>query len=169
MGRPLRGELTPPTTTKQYSPSLPLDRLPFLLSQLLSTNTGQSTADQSSTEQSRSRQPSSEEASAASETLVPFLLAQAASKDDDSLESMLVMLVGSNPNDSANESVAGNYLNQPASSGCPIVPLHLAASNGSVRNITLLLKYGASVHVRDSEGHTALFCAAVSLEQYEKR
>ena len=169
MGRPLRGELTPPTTTKQYSPAMPLDRLPLLLSQLMSASTSHTTTQPSSSEHSRSRQPSSEEASAASETLVPYLLAQAATKDDESLETMLVMLVGSEPNEGTNESVAGNFLNQSASTGCPISPLHLAASSGSVRNTTLLLKYGASVHVRDSEGHTALFCAAVSQTSSVKR
>ena len=38
-------------------------------------------------------------------------------------------------------------------------PLHVAALNGSTKCVNILLKSGASVHLRDSLGHTALYYA----------
>jgi len=110
-------------------------------------------------------QLTTEEFQAAEGAMLPIMLAQAASRNDDSLAVLLSNLSAAIPStgDQFDDTAVGNYLNStklaPRSS-----PLHLAASLGILRNVTLLLQQGASVHKRNENGHTPLYCAAVCIQ-----
>jgi len=168
VGRPLRGELTPPVKTKQFSPTQPGDRLQFLFSQLLSLTKARSTESTASSEHWRSSQFSPEEKAMAEQAMIPVLLSQAAAVEDDSLKTLLSTLHGLEPIEQSSDYNVGNHLNQPHTIGS-LLPLHVAASRGITPNVELLLKHGASVHRRDQDGHTAIYCAAVSFVLLPKR
>lgn len=96
------------------------------------------------------------EAASTEIVLIPFLIHLAAAKDD--IES-IKFCFDTVKNDSApteSGNIAGGVVNcLESSSGRS--PLHVAAINGNIRSVDLLLRSGALVHLRDTLGHTALY------------
>lgn len=96
----------------------------------------------------------------------PLLLAAAAARNDDSLRAMLATLF---LDESAPNGREGLSKSQLISQGLALLnnfttmsPLHIACLHGRHTNVSLLLSHGASVHVRDVQGHTALYYACVA-------
>jgi 60kDa lysophospholipase len=109
------------------------------------------------------------EAASTEAALFPFLIHLSAAKDDvDGMRFSLASATGfagaGSPEGGQplGNSIAGGVVNcLDASSGRS--PLHVAALNGSVKCVRVLLESGALVHLRDSLGHTALYYASYSL------
>lgn len=93
------------------------------------------------------------------DALNPLLVASAAAKPDGSLAVLLQGLIEADKIDTRNGEMQGlGLLNNFTTHS----PLHIACLHGIVKNVQLLLQYGASVHLRDVSGHTALFYAVTS-------
>ncbi|KAK9900532.1 asparaginase-domain-containing protein [Cystobasidium minutum MCA 4210] len=93
------------------------------------------------------------------DALNPLLVASAAAKPDESLATLLEDLLGSEKAESQNGMMQGlGLLNNFTTHS----PLHIACLHGIVKNVEILLQYGASVHLRDVSGHTALYYALTS-------
>lgn len=167
--QPLRGELTPVSPVPTYSS--PLDnqgKLKTLFAQMVALNP------------SAQRQPASPahktaflpdatapapvevpeelnvewpatlaDEEAIESAILPYLLGQAATRSDNLLGSLV----------ESNAHRLPALLNEPTSATLE-VPLHLAILASRPRNVELLLSHGASVHCRDSQGHSALYLAA---------
>jgi lysophospholipase len=93
------------------------------------------------------------EAASTEIVLIPFLIHLAAAKDD--IES-IKFCFDTVKKDSAPTDIAGGVVNCLESSSGKS-PLHVAAINGNIRSVDLLLRSGALVHLRDTLGHTALY------------
>jgi 60kDa lysophospholipase len=175
MGVPLRGEITRPAGLTRTQPMIDhsLDNIHGLLSQFIrlsrqpsqvpTVTVSQHLADGSHGAAAPWSWTAAEVASAEA-VLTPFLVHTAAAKDD--LESMTFCLTGSKTllpperHPQQQWGASGGIVNclDPASGRSP---LHVAALNGSSRCVNVLLKSGASVHLRDSLGHTALYYASI--------
>ncbi|THH27044.1 hypothetical protein EUX98_g7142 [Antrodiella citrinella] len=96
-------------------------------------------------------------------SLLPFVMNLAAAKDDvEAIQFCVSSEVHAEQDPQIHPKrnvVRGGVVNciDPASGRSP---LHVAALNGSIRCIEVLLEAGALVHLRDSLGHTALYYAA---------
>ncbi|GBE81772.1 PREDICTED: 60 kDa lysophospholipase-like [Sparassis crispa] len=185
---PLRGELTrpasapPPSLSNATGLDQNLENIQGLLSQVvrLSTTRPQvpriciaSEDSDSNDNMAEAAAPWSWTASEAASTesaLFPFLIHLAAARDDvEGINFCLYagsgnsteMPVSPSPEYQFKSAVAigGGLVNclEPASGRSP---LHVAALNGSVRIVNVLLEAGALVHLRDALGHTPLYYAA---------
>lgn len=105
------------------------------------------------------------EASTTESSLLPFLVHLAVARDDVTCLDFCLNYEGREL-DPLRSPVAGERLGyagglvnsmDPASGR---FPLHVAAMNGSVKCLAILLKTGALVHLRDTLGHTALYYAS---------
>jgi 60kDa lysophospholipase len=104
-------------------------------------------------------------------SLLPMVLGQAAAKNDGSLKTLIdeyLDLPAKTPGKThttikpvirraptLSSSSSFLILNTPCNT-LSQTPLHIAAAAGMVANVTLLLSHAASVHLRDSAGHTPL-------------
>lgn len=96
--------------------------------------------------------------------LIPFLIHLSAARDDvegirfciDSAKEQEAAANPMAPEQYQFGNLAGGIVNcfEPASGKSP---LHVAAMNGNLESVELLLRSGALVHLRDSLGHTALY------------
>lgn len=156
MGTPLRGELTQPrplisdlTTSKE-------SRIHGLFTRLLLVS-GDSPKGKQDTKESLHRSVgegfSDSNLSAVEDKLNPLLIASAASRPDNTLKNLLAALLSESPNTTKPQGLS--LLNTFST----LSPLHIACLHGQVQNVELLLKAGASVHLRDIQGHTALHYA----------
>lgn len=106
------------------------------------------------------------------ETLYPVLISVAAAKSDNSLKVLLdSLLTDDNGNKQATIAPTGIPNRNSESTGLSLLnkfttlsPLHVACLHGNLQNVKLLLQHGASVHLRDVQGHTALFHACSTRE-----
>jgi 60kDa lysophospholipase len=174
MGVALRGEVTLPAGSTPNQPKIDenLDKIQSFLLQFIRLTRPQSQIPTVTISQHQVEGPAQDatapwswtaaEAASAEAALLPFLVRMAAARDD--LESMTLCLAGNEamtppptPSHQQWDAPGGivNYLD-PASGRSP---LHVAALNGSTNCAGFLLKSGASVHLRDSLGHTALYYA----------
>jgi lysophospholipase len=87
----------------------------------------------------------------AEQSLLPIALTAASAREDESLSSLLAIC--------SDRIRMHGLLNLRTATGLGQTALHLAAFYGRLKNIELLLDHGASVHLRDDTGHTALFYA----------
>ncbi|GAA5892855.1 hypothetical protein JCM8208_004105 [Rhodotorula glutinis] len=177
IAQPLRGELTPLAPVPTYSnPADPQARLRTLFSQLVEcAPSPQRPRRASSAAYESSDRPILPQEFSASwpstladeETLraavLPHLLAQAATKPGELLPSLLASVAPPPTTSITSASLSSlalpSLLNEPASTTFQ-TPLHLATLAGVLPNVELLLASGASVHLRDANGRSALFYAA---------
>ncbi|GAA5865695.1 hypothetical protein JCM3774_004969 [Rhodotorula dairenensis] len=188
LSQPLRGELTPVASVPAYSSPYDTEtRLRTLFSQLVECGpAAHRSIGQFAHRRSRSRSSGSdptlpeEFGSAWPNTLadeaclrsavMPYLLSQASSRTDHLLDTLVASLnvpdTLTNPNSSAATSAASvhplalpSLLNEPATVLLQ-TPLHLAVLAALPRNVEQLLSHGASVHSRDTHGHSPLYYAA---------
>ena len=158
MGTPLRGELTRvvanahATQSAQTTMDEQIEKIQGILShavRLSSRSHGMEPTVPSITVNSVEDSPSpwtwtAAEATSTEASLLPFVTHLAVARDDPrGLEFCLRA-------DSANE--VANSLDTSGQS-----PLHVAAINNSIKCLSVLLKKGALVHLRDSLGHTPLY------------
>lgn len=190
IGTPLRGELTrasgsaPPSqpTIEQnleniqsvLSRFVRLSRPTSHLPQIVVSNTSSPSLDEAATDAAAPWSWTAAEAATTEAVLFPFLIHLAAARDDtESIAFCLGLGVdetgspappSSNPvlAESQYVHIAGGVVNclEPASGRSP---LHVAALNGNVKSVNLLLRSGALVHLRDTLGHTALYYVRASL------
>ncbi|KAJ3506154.1 hypothetical protein NLJ89_g7023 [Agrocybe chaxingu] len=172
IGIPLRGELTRPTAAVQ-NPTIDqnIDHIQQLLSQFVKLARPQTSVPQISvttdTVDSTARDAAAPwswtaaEASTTEAVLFPFLIHLAAAKDD--LEGLSYCLKPVESDDVSETltlgKIPGGIVNC-IDAGSGRSPLHVAALNGHIRSVELLLRSGALVHLRDNLGHTALYLAA---------
>ncbi|GAA6018305.1 hypothetical protein JCM8202_001325 [Rhodotorula sphaerocarpa] len=189
LAQPLRGELTPVAPVPTYSSPYDTEtRLRTLFAQLVECSpashrmTGSAAAQKSS----RSQVPETdatlpEEFGAAwpstladeaslRAAVTPYLVSQAACRPDKLLETLIASLdvppeAASAPPGASAAAVSSPPLALPALLNEPATnllqtPLHLAVLAVLPRNVELLLAHGASVHARDTLGHSPLFYAA---------
>ncbi|MBW0482057.1 hypothetical protein O181_021772 [Austropuccinia psidii MF-1] len=177
---PLRGELTPPVRA-QFEPQPLEDRLSWLVKKmtylqalnfpssypplktfppelLVETATGSTAQESGSTYQIvgvdlASSESFQAEQDHAERRLLPLLLSSAASREEPILKQLLEI--------SGGQIEAYGLLNHRSPAGLGQTALHLAAFHGRLANVELLLDHGASVHVRDDCGHTALYYAMI--------
>lgn len=135
MTRPLRGELTPPIVA-QYRHCDTETRLHQLLLQTVSLNRAHQGAAVPS-EVATGQRMTEQEIHVIHDTLLPILIAQAAGREDGSLQQLIQQ----------NHPLPLEVLN--ASGDVTLSPLHVAIQFGRLDNILLLLAAGASVHLRD--------------------
>lgn len=178
IAQPLRGELTPVAPVPTYAnPPDPEARLRTLFSQLVEcAPVPQRPRRQSAVSafDAADKPVVPDEFSASwpstladEETLraavLPHLLAQAAAKPGNLLQSLLTSLDAPASTPLASTSLSSlalpSLLNEPASTTLQ-TPLHLATLAGLLDNVELLLASGASVHQRDANGRSPLFYAA---------
>jgi 60kDa lysophospholipase len=177
MGVPLRGEITLPAGSAPTQPKIDenLDKIQGFLLQFIRLTQPPSQIPTVTVSQHQVEGPAQDatapwswtaaEAASAEAALLPFLVRMAAARDDQ--ESMTFCLASnetmalSPPLPHTQWSATGGIVNylDPASGRSP---LHVAALNGSTNCVNILLKSGASVHLRDSLGHTALYYARLS-------
>jgi lysophospholipase len=179
---PLRGELTRPSLSAPSQPATVdqnLDHVESVLSQFVRLSrppTAQvpqilvspDALDSASRDATKPWSWTAAEAANTEAILIPFLIHLAAAKDD--IESMKFCIDSTTDQDSAANpmspeqyqfgNIAGGIVNcfEPASGKSP---LHVAAMNGNLKSVELLLRSGALVHLRDSLGHTALYYVSV--------
>lgn len=99
--------------------------------------------------------------------VMPYLLSQAASRPDNLLETLMASLDVPDTSMDSNASAAASahplalpaLLNEPATVLLQ-TPLHLAVLAALPPKVDQLLSHGASVHARDTFGHSPLFYAA---------
>lgn len=106
------------------------------------------------------------EAASTEAVLYPFLMHLAAARDDvetlsfclRTVEPGVENAVGSPAAEGLKSHglMAGGVVNS-LEPGSGRSPLHIAALNGHVRSVNLLMQSGALVHLRDAMGHTALY------------
>jgi lysophospholipase len=97
--------------------------------------------------------------------MTPFILAQAASRQSSHLANLIASLETPSTDPSSSTPASATSLALPAILNEPATatlqtPLHLAVLAALPSNVDLLLRFGASVHARDSFGHSPLFYAA---------
>ncbi|KAK2466740.1 hypothetical protein APHAL10511_000998 [Amanita phalloides] len=176
IGMPLRGELTRPASTPPNQPTINdnLEKIQDVLSQFVRLSRSPSRGprivisselpDSTTQEAAAPWTWTAAEAATAESVLLPFLIHLAAARDD--LESLKFCLSAGPEADPSPVpvirqygSIAGGLVNclEPATGRSP---LHVAALNGNIRSVDMLLRSGALVHLRDALGHTALYYAA---------
>ncbi|KAF5373722.1 hypothetical protein D9758_000729 [Tetrapyrgos nigripes] len=180
MGVPLRGELTRPPAAAPPSLETTIDQnienLQGVLSHFIRLSQPVSRQgpvitindlDDASQKAAASWSWTAAEASSTEAVLLPFLIHLAAARND--VESIKFCIGLIEPPDSAEghgppeipkyTNIPGGMVNciEPGSGRSP---LHIAAFNGHMESVNLLLQSGALVHLRDSLGHTALYYAA---------
>ncbi|KAF8891218.1 L-asparaginase [Infundibulicybe gibba] len=180
IGIPLRGELTRPSgaAAPPLQPTAERNmeymqnvlsrfvRLSHPPSQLPQIVVSESPLEESSHDAAAPWSLTAAEAASTEEVLLPFLMHLATAKDD--VKTIKYCLApgsesGSNteipPLESQHGNIPGGIVNclEPASRRSP---LHVAALNGNIKSVNLLLQSGALVHLRDALGHTALYYAA---------
>lgn len=160
MTQSIRGELTPPKPVITDLAGSKYNRITSLFSRLLllSPRSGgiPSLAD---LHRVAGQSISDNDLTSVEDTLNPLLVASASAKPDRSLSTLLKTLVAGEKKDEQDSEVQGlGILNNFTTHS----PLHIACLHGIVNNVNLLLQYGASVHLRDVSGHTALFYAVTS-------
>lgn len=177
IGTPLRGELTRSTsnaTPRQLTLDQNIENIEGVLShvvRLSSSPTHQSPKiivsidemDEAAREAAAPWSSTVAEAASTETALFSSLIHLAAAADD--VEGVLFCLAsertaGDDSVDSGQlRTAAGGIVSwiNPASGRSP---LHVAAINGSLKTINVLLEAGALVHLRDTLGHTALYYAA---------
>lgn len=180
MGTSLRGEITVPASSSlpksrsslsQINDSL--DSIHDILSQVVRLSTVRihgpkvivTSPKLDSAEASESAAPWSWTAAEATSTetaLLPFLTHLAAAKDDGEglifclgPEGQAVTPSAARPMEGGHGGGVGMANSIDAASGRS--PLHVAALNGSLSCVKILLQSGALVHLRDGLGHTALY------------
>lgn len=156
----IRGELTPPKPVITDLAGSKYSRMTSLFSRLLllSPRSGSlpGTADLLRV---AGQGPSDNDLTSVEDALNPLLVASAAAKPDASLETLLKTLVEDDKTEEKTGEMQGlGLLNNFTTHS----PLHIACLHGNLRNVELLLQYGASVHLRDVSGHTALYYAITS-------
>ncbi|KAF9030812.1 L-asparaginase [Hymenopellis radicata] len=185
MGTPLRGELTRPSvaTPSQRTIDQNLDKFQDVLSQFMKLSQTPSalpkitlstpTLDEATQKAAASWSWTAAEAASTEAILLPFLIHLAVARND--AESIAFCL--SSASSAGNEAGGGDSLVATSSDapqygniGGGIVnalelgsgksPLHVAALNGYLDIVNLLLQSGALVHLRDSLGHTSVYYAA---------
>lgn len=167
IGIPLRGELTRPSGggVQQATIDQNVENIQQLLTHFVKLSKQPSLApqagvttesvDSTSTDATAPWSWTAGEAATTEAALLPFLIHLAAAKDDiDSLKFCLTQTVVEDASKSG--LIPGGVVNC-LESGSGKSPLHVAALNGHVRSVELLLRSGALVHLRDSLGHTALY------------
>ena len=162
MPQSIRGELTPPKPIISDLASSKESRMKSLFSRLLSLSAhSSSTGTDSSLKLAAGEAFSDKDITAVEDALNPLLIASAAAKPDDSLATLLKLLLdeGRNqPQQSGSEIQGLGLLNIFSTHSS----LHIACLHGIVKNVQILLQYGASIHLRDVSGHTALYYAITS-------
>ena len=183
MGTPLRGELTRvaavPSSSQSGGPQLDekLSQIQHILSQFMRLTRPQSnvpsitfTSETADVDSSLSASASATapwtwtaaEAASTEAVLHPFLMHLAASRDDiETLSFCMGTTDGDGTVTPATETLkhglmAGGIVNA-LEPGSGRSPLHVAALNGHIRSVNLLLQSGALVHLRDTMGHTPLY------------
>lgn len=156
MSTPLRGELYPPrplisdlTTTKE-------SRISGLFTRLLMVSGSSPNGPENhknSLHRSVGEGFSESDLSTVEDRLNPLLVASAASRPDNTLRNLLGALLCDSPDTTKPQGLS--LLNTFST----ISPLHIACLHGQEQNVKLLVKAGASVHLRDIQGHTALYYA----------
>lgn len=186
IAQPLRGELTPVAPVPTYSSPYDTDtRLRTLFSQLVECGptthraSGSTPAHRSVRNTNADSDPTLPEefGSAWPTTLadeaclkaavMPYLISQAASRNDDLLETLMATLdvpevqatSGTTTSTSSHPLALPALLNEPATVLLQ-TPLHLAVLAALPQNVERLLSRGSSVHARDTLGHSPLFYAA---------
>jgi len=170
IGIPLRGELTRPLSggVQQATIDQNVENIQHLISRFVKLAQAPSAVPKASVgaepigaESTDAAAPWSwtvSEAATTEAALLPFLVHLAAAKDD--VESLKYCLRPSIVYDSSDNlslgMIPGGIVNC-LESGSGRSPLHVAALNGHVRSVELLLRSGALVHLRDVLGHTALY------------
>ncbi|KAK7467367.1 hypothetical protein VKT23_004424 [Stygiomarasmius scandens] len=178
MGVPLRGELTRPPAAappSQNTIEQNIENLQGVLSHFMRLSQPVSRQgpvitisdlDNASQNAAATWSWTASEASSTEAVLLPFLVHLAAARND--IESIRFCIGLTHPEANPNDSQidAPKYTNIPGGMvnclepGSGRSPLHVAALNGHMESVNLLLQSGALVHLRDSLGHTALYYAA---------
>ncbi|GAA5973547.1 hypothetical protein JCM8115_005741 [Rhodotorula mucilaginosa] len=186
LSQPLRGELTPVASVPAYSSPYDTEtRLRTLFSQLVACgpsahrSVGQPAHHTVPSQQAPEADPTLPEEFGAAwpstladeaclkSAVMPYLLSQAASRPDDLLETLMASLDVPDTSVDSNASAAASahplalpaLLNEPATVLLQ-TPLHLAVLAALPQKVEQLLSHGASVHARDTLGHSPLFYAA---------
>ncbi|GAA98674.1 uncharacterized protein L969DRAFT_95101 [Mixia osmundae IAM 14324] len=164
---PLRGELTvPPASVSHTIPEDPQERMRELVAQVLGVARQQIAApDPQFEELNISSSLSTGQVDAAERALYPYLLCRAASLHDGSLKAIIARIEASEQQSGIRPQLKRRFTSGPPLLNVPFAPtgqtpLHIAALRGLAGNVALLLKSGASVHIRDLQDHTPLFYAA---------
>ena len=156
MATPLRGELTPPRPLISDLATSKESRIRGLFTRLLMVS-GDSPNGREARKESLHRAVgegfSDSNLSAVEDKLNPLLIASAASRPDDTLKNLLSALLSDCPDTTKPQGLS--LLNTFST----VSPLHIACLHGHVQNVELLVQAGASVHLRDIQGHTALYYA----------
>lgn len=156
----IRGELTPPKAIITDLASSKYSRISSLFSRLLllsPRNGGVPGA--AHLHHVAGQGISDNDLTSVEDALNPLLVASAAAKPDGSLATLLQALIESDKTEIRTGEMQGlGLLNNFTTHS----PLHIACLHGVVKNVQLLLQYGASVHLRDVSGHTALYYAVTS-------
>jgi lysophospholipase len=159
MTQSIRGELTPPAPFVTELAGSKHNRIASLFARLLLLSNRPSTlARDQQLDQVAGQSLSDKDLTAVEDSLNPLLVASAAAKPDASLETLLNTLLEGEPQFSNSDTQGLDLLNNFTTHS----PLHIACLHGIVKNVQLLLQNGASVHLRDVSGHTALYYAVTS-------
>lgn len=174
MGTPLRGELTRTSKSPPTQPTIDqnLASIQDMLSQFIRLSKPSESPNIIVTPPSQgdvivdSTAPWSWTAAEAASTeavLLPYLMHLAAARDDTDIMSFcltsadnLSAAVIPSAETPQQAMIVGGLVNS-LELGSGRSPLHVAAMNGNIESVKLLLKNGALVHLRDSLGHTALY------------
>ncbi|PBK78418.1 L-asparaginase [Armillaria solidipes] len=182
MGTPLRGELTRPLSGAvpgQPTIDQNFEKIQGVLSQFVRLSeqsaspvpkiTLSAPLDEASQDAAASWSWTAAEAASTEAVLFPFLIHLAAARNDTS--SIRFCLDSSSTPSGYSEvdspsvdapqygNIAGGLVNS-LEPGSGRSPLHIAALNGHIESVNVLLQSGALVHLRDTLGHTPLYYAA---------
>jgi lysophospholipase len=161
MGTPLRGELTGPLGLAPNPPPTiesSLEHIQGVLSHFVRLSAAPTVSspkipDSGASTSAASWSWTAAEAMRTESVLLPLLIHLAAARDD--IESMTECIV------KGGDSVGGSLIPGGIANCLSVTssqsPLHVAAINNSKRCVHLLLRSGALVHLRDAQGHTALY------------
>ena len=181
MGTPLRGELSRPSGSapSQRTIDQNLDKFQGVLSQFMKLSQAPSalpkitlsspTIDEATQKAAAPWSWTAAEATSTEAVLLPFLIHLATARNDT--ESIKFCLHSASPAGEQHEgdaqsslladvpqygNIAGGLVNT-LELGSGRSPLHVAAMNGFIESVNLLLQSGAVVHLRDNLGHTAVY------------
>ncbi len=181
MGTPLRGELTRPSvaTPSQRTIDQNLDKFQDVLSQFMKLSQTPSalpkitlstpTLDEATQNAAAPWSWTAAEAASTEAILLPFLIHLAVARNDAESITFCLASASSAGTEADGDSLVttASHAPQYGNIGGGIVnalelgsgksPLHVAALNGSLDIVNLLLQSGALVHLRDSLGHTSVY------------